>query len=71
VKVEEAITEVESGNVRFSRLLTICTTFFGTPRSKGSHNIFSMPWPGDPRVNIQEDKPGKASPTNAVRLRLR
>ncbi|HRJ89834.1 MAG TPA: hypothetical protein PLN05_11425 [Pyrinomonadaceae bacterium] len=28
---------------------------------KGSHHIFKMPWPGDPRLNIQSDK-GKAKP---------
>jgi hypothetical protein len=33
---------------------------FGKPRqSGGSHVIFKMPWPGDPRVNLQNDK-GKA-----------
>jgi hypothetical protein len=30
------------------------------PRQRGtSHAIFKTPWPGDPRVNIQNDK-GKA-----------
>jgi hypothetical protein len=27
----------------------------------GSHAVFKMPWPGDPRVNIQNDN-GKAKP---------
>jgi hypothetical protein len=32
----------------------------GEPRQSGSsHVIFKTPWPGDPRVNIQNDK-GKA-----------
>jgi len=36
--------------------------FFGAPRQTGtSHAVFKMPWPGDPRVNIQNDK-GKATP---------
>ena len=29
---------------------------FGPPRtSGGSHLVFKTPWPGDPRVNIQND----------------
>ena len=33
---------------------------FGKPRqAKGSHRIYKTPWPGDPRVNIQNNK-GKA-----------
>jgi hypothetical protein len=47
-------------NVRFADLFKICVEYFGDPRQKGtSHAIFKTPWPGDPRVNIQEDK-GKA-----------
>jgi hypothetical protein len=34
---------------------------FGTPRQSGSHLVFRTPWPGDPRVNIQ-DRHGKAKP---------
>ena len=35
---------------------------FGKPRQSGSsHTIFKTPWPGDPRVNIQNAK-GKAKP---------
>ena len=46
--------------VRFNELRKICEYFFGKPRqSGGSHCIFKTPWPGDPRVNIQNDK-GKA-----------
>jgi hypothetical protein len=30
---------------------------FGEPRQSGmSHAVFKTPWPGDPRVNIQNDK---------------
>ena len=56
IDIDKAIAEVEAGNVRFARLVTICGAFFGAPRIRGSHHIFSMPWPGDPRVNVQEDK---------------
>jgi hypothetical protein len=49
-------------NVRFADLLFVCRHYFGEPRSQGtSHYVFKMPWPGDPRVNIQ-DKGGKATP---------
>ncbi len=50
----------EPANVRFSDLLRSCEEYFGKPRQSGtSHVIFKTPWPGDPRVNIQNDK-GKA-----------
>jgi hypothetical protein len=48
--------------VRYSDLHKVCEHFFGEPRqSGGSHAVFKTPWPGDPRVNIQNDK-GKAKP---------
>ncbi|MBW4039388.1 MAG: toxin HicA [Acidobacteria bacterium] len=47
-------------NARFADLLKLCEAYFGEPRhTSGSHVIFKMPWPGDPRVNIQNDH-GKA-----------
>ena len=40
--------------VRFSDLAKLCDEKFGKPRqSGGSHRVYRMPWPGDPRVNIQ------------------
>ena len=46
--------------VRFVELWMVCIYYFGEPRqSRGSHCVFKTPWPGDPRVNIQNDK-GKA-----------
>lgn len=34
---------------------------FGEPRQDGtSHAVFKTPWQGDPRVNIQRAKGGKA-----------
>ncbi|MBX9471077.1 MAG: toxin HicA [Chryseoglobus sp.] len=42
--------------VKFRDLETVCQHYFGPPRlSSGSHRIFATPWPGDPRVNIQND----------------
>jgi hypothetical protein len=50
----------EPNNVRYADLHKICEEFFGKPRQSGtSHALFKTPWPGDPRVNIQNDK-GKA-----------
>ena len=44
-------------NVRFKELCKICEYYFGPPRNKkGSHRVYKMPWPGDPRVNIQSFK---------------
>lgn len=43
--------------VRFSDLCRVCDSYFGEPRQRGSsHRVYRTPWPGDPRVNIQEDK---------------
>jgi hypothetical protein len=48
-------------NVRYRELKSLCERFFGPPRQEsGSHAVFKMPWKGDPRVNIQADKNGKA-----------
>jgi hypothetical protein len=63
MEITETIAELEreKGSTRFSRLMKICEEHFGAPRVKGSHHIFKMPWPGDPRLNLQSDK-GKAKP---------
>lgn len=43
-------------SVRFRDLEAVCQHYFGPPRlSSGSHRIYATPWPGDPRVNIQND----------------
>ena len=48
--------------VRFADLYKVCVAFFGEPRQSGSsHAVFKTPWPGDPRVNIQNAK-GNAKP---------
>ena len=50
----------QPGGVRFDELKKVCEHFFGQARQSGtSHAVFKMPWVGDPRVNIQNDK-GKA-----------
>jgi hypothetical protein len=64
--IEKYLAELEGNprDVRFAHLVRICQEIFGNPRMKGSHHIFKMPWPGDPRINLQEDKrnKGKALP---------
>ena len=43
--------------IRYSELVKICDRFFGEPRQSGSsHRVYRTPWPGNPRVNIQNDK---------------
>lgn len=50
----------EPANVRFGDLRRVCEFHFGKPRQQGSsHAIYKTPWPGNPRVNIQNEK-GKA-----------
>ena len=46
--------------MRFLDLCKICEYHFGKPRHiASSQHIYKIPWPGDPRVNIQNRK-GKA-----------
>lgn len=43
--------------VRFTDLQKVCEHYFGQPRNdKSSHYVYKMPWPGDPRINIQKEK---------------
>jgi hypothetical protein len=43
--------------IRFNDLCQVCEHYFGPARQGGSsHRIYKTPWPGDPRVNIQNDK---------------
>lgn len=52
----------EPGNVSFNDFKKVCVSYFGKPRQDGSsHATFKTPWPGDPRVNIQ-NAIGKAKP---------
>jgi hypothetical protein len=47
-------------NIAYNDLHKVCEHYFGKPRqTSSSHAVFKTPWPGDPRVNIQNDK-GKA-----------
>lgn len=43
--------------VRFRDLCRVCDFYFGKARQGGSsHRVYKTPWPGDPRVNIQNDR---------------
>lgn len=57
--VEKLLEQMRSDqvNIRFADLRKVCDAFFGKPRHTGSsHVVYRMPWPGDPRVNIQNDR---------------
>ena len=63
-EIVKILDRMRSGpaQIRFADLYKVCVAYFGEPRqSASSHAVFKMPWPGDPRVNIQNDK-GKAKP---------
>ena len=48
-------------DVRFAEACRVATHYFGEPRQNGtSHKVWRMPWAGDPRVNMQKSKGGKA-----------
>jgi len=43
--------------VRFRDLRRVCDFYFGKARQgASSHRVYKTPWPGDPRVNIQNDR---------------
>jgi len=48
--------------MRYGDVYKVCEAFFGAPRQSGSsHAVFKTPWPGDPRVNLQNSH-GQAKP---------
>jgi hypothetical protein len=58
-QVEDLIEKMRHNpkGIRFQELCKVCDSTFGEARQKSSsHRIYKMPWPGDPRVNIQNDK---------------
>lgn len=61
-RIDELLDKMRSSpkSLRFSDLEAVCQYYFGKPRKSGSsHCVYKTPWPGDPRVNIQNDH-GKA-----------
>lgn len=69
-KVDKALAKMRTSrnNVRFSELQLVCDFYFerqegaGRRRRGTSHIVYKTPWQGDPRVNIQEGRDGKAKP---------
>ncbi len=62
-KLDELIEHIRHSprNVRFADACTVADAFFGEALQQGtSHRVWKMPWAGDPRVNIQQDKGGRA-----------
>ena len=43
--------------IRFRDLCQVCDAYFGIARqSNSSDRVYRTPWPGDPRVNIQNSR---------------
>ena len=62
VSIDDLIADMRANpvNVRFTDACKVADHFFGKPTQHGtSHRVWKMPWPGNPRVNMQDDK-GKA-----------
>ncbi len=62
-QIDKILVKMRSAphDVPFDDVVKACEYFFGSSRSKGtSHKVFKMPWPGDPRVNLQRGSNGRA-----------
>ena len=62
-KIEKILEKMRRNpaGIRFEDVARVCTHFFGEARNDStSHHVYKMPWEGDPRVNIQRGKDGKA-----------
>jgi len=63
-EIEEMVAAMRRNpkGIRFRDLCRVCDLYFGKARQGGSsHRVYKTPWPGDPRVNIQNDR-GMAKP---------
>lgn len=59
--IQKRLADMRSNpkSVSFSDALAVAEHYFGEPRvSGGSHHVFKMPWPRDPRVNLQKANGG-------------
>jgi hypothetical protein len=72
MNIDEALEElISETNIRFTRLLNITEKFFGKPRNRGtSHYPFKTPWQGKPRINLQQEKGGKAKPYQVKQVKV-
>ncbi len=58
-KIKEILARMRDNpkGIKFIDLCKVCDHYFGEPRQVGSSDrIYKTPWPGDPRVNIQNEK---------------
>ena len=60
--VETILSDMRANpeDIKFNDARKVAEHFFaefGKPRTAGSHHVYKMPWPGDPRINIQKDGP--------------
>jgi hypothetical protein len=65
VSIDEILAEMRKNpaGIRFADARKVATHYFGQPRQNGtSHKVWKMPWPGDPRINMQAGDGGKAKP---------
>ena len=71
VSIEELVVSMQANpaDVRFTDLLRVCEHYFGSPRQRGSHVNFKVPWSGEPMVRVQAQS-GRAK-TYQVRQVLR
>lgn len=62
--IEDIVRDMRNNpaNIRFHDLEKVCRHYFGDRYGRGSHHKYKTPWQGEPRVNIQEGKGGKAKP---------
>jgi len=61
--IDEILEEMRANPkaLRFADACKVATHIFGPPRQNGtSHKVWKMPWPGDPRVNMQAGEGGNA-----------
>jgi len=62
-RVDILVAEMRANpvDVRFEDAVRVATHYFGKPRRRsGSHIVWKMPWPLDPRVNLQPGDDGRA-----------
>lgn len=62
---EKILKQMRQGpnNARYRDLCKVCDEYFGTAKQKGSsHRVYEIGLPGEPPINIQEGKNGKAKP---------
>jgi hypothetical protein len=61
-EIEDILEQMRKNpkGIRFNDLCKVCNFYFGKARQGGgSHQVYKIPWQGDSKVNIQNDR-GKA-----------